>query len=74
VKSLLRAAGASTGAWRERFGDDMPPLDELYDRGWLVEEGHRIRLTDEGLAHSDAIGPWLVSGPVRTAMAEYRLQ
>jgi oxygen-independent coproporphyrinogen-3 oxidase len=30
-----------------------------------------VRLTDEGLAHSDAIGPWLVSSAVRTAMEEY---
>jgi oxygen-independent coproporphyrinogen-3 oxidase len=74
LKSLLRAEGASIGAWRERFGDAMPPLDELHERGWLVEDGERIRLTDEGLAHADLIGPWLVSGPVRAAMQEYQLQ
>lgn len=85
VKSLLRADGASTGAWRERFGDaglegsarepaELPRLGELHDRGWLAEDGERIRLTDEGLAHSDAIGPWLVSGPVHAAMQEYQLQ
>jgi oxygen-independent coproporphyrinogen-3 oxidase len=74
VKSLLRAEGASARAWRERFDDDLPGLSELHDRGWLAEDGDWIRLTEEGLAHSDAIGPWLVSGPVRTAMQEYELQ
>lgn len=84
VKGLLRAEGVSVGAWRERSGDpgldgsapgiDPPGLGELADRGWLVEEGDRIRLTDEGLAHSDAIGPWLVSAPVRAAMGEYHLK
>ncbi|MEV6522654.1 radical SAM protein [Longispora sp. NPDC051575] len=29
----------------------------------------RLVLTDEGLAHGDLIGPWLVSGEVRAAMA-----
>jgi oxygen-independent coproporphyrinogen-3 oxidase len=72
VKTLLRAGGASALAWRERFGGDMPRLDELHDRGWLVEDGDLIRLTDEGLVHSDAIGPWLVSGAVRAAMREYQ--
>ena len=71
VKSLLRAEGASTPDWRERFGDELPALHELRERGWLVDEDDRIRLTDEGLARSDAIGPWLVSGPVRAAMRGY---
>lgn len=74
VKSLLRAEGASIGAWRERFGDAPPALAELRDKGWLAEDGDWLRLTDEGLAHSDAIGPWLVSGSVRAAMQEFILQ
>jgi coproporphyrinogen III oxidase-like Fe-S oxidoreductase len=73
VKSLLRRTGVDPDAYRERFGtphsDDFPQLTELVERGWLDDE--RCRLTAAGLARSDAIGPWLVSGPVRKAMGAY---
>jgi oxygen-independent coproporphyrinogen-3 oxidase len=75
VKSLLRAEGLDRDGYRARFGtgvlEDLPRLGELHERGWLVESGRRLVLTDEGLAHGDGIGPWLVSGPVREAMAGY---
>jgi coproporphyrinogen III oxidase-like Fe-S oxidoreductase len=71
VKTVLRADGLSVTAWSSRFGVPLPSLDPLEARGWLCTEGDRVRLTDEGLAHSDAVGPWLVSAAVRTAMAEY---
>jgi oxygen-independent coproporphyrinogen-3 oxidase len=74
VKALLRADGVSVPAWQQRFGEPLPPLTELADRGWLRAEPDRVRLTDEGLAHSDVIGPWLVSAAVRTAMGEYALR
>jgi coproporphyrinogen III oxidase-like Fe-S oxidoreductase len=73
LKSLLRAEGVDAGAYRARFGtghdEDFPQLGELVDRGWL--DSTRTVLTSAGLAHSDAIGPWLVSGPVREAMGTY---
>jgi oxygen-independent coproporphyrinogen-3 oxidase len=68
VKGLLRAEGVDPAAWRARFGDDLPALTELADRGWLARPG---RLSAEGLAHSDLIGPWLVSDQVRDRMGEY---
>lgn len=71
VKGLLRADGVDRAAWRARFSDDVPPLTELADRGWLADTG---RLNAEGLAHSDLIGPWLVSDRVRTVMEEYPLR
>jgi oxygen-independent coproporphyrinogen-3 oxidase len=74
-------------AYRDRFGtgaaDDFGgELELLAGRGWLERAGScgsgpleggadRIRLTAEGLAHSDAIGPALFSGRVRALMAEY---
>jgi coproporphyrinogen III oxidase-like Fe-S oxidoreductase len=73
LKSLLRADGVDAAAYRARFGtshvDDFPQLGLLVDRGWLHAD--RCSLTASGLAYSDAIGPWLVSGPVREAMGEY---
>lgn len=73
LKSLLRAEGVDAGAYRDRFGTghtgDFPQLSELVDRGWL--DAARTVLTPAGLDHSDAIGPWLVSGEVREAMGTY---
>jgi coproporphyrinogen III oxidase-like Fe-S oxidoreductase len=73
LKSLLRAEGVDAGAYRTRFGTDhtgdFPQLTELVDRGLLNET--RTALTPAGLDHSDAIGPWLVSGEVREAMGTY---
>jgi coproporphyrinogen III oxidase-like Fe-S oxidoreductase len=73
LKSLLRAEGVDAAAYRERFGTDhtgdFPQLTELVDRGWLTED--RAVLTPAGLDHSDAVGPWLVSGEVREAMGAY---
>ncbi|MEV0395675.1 STM4012 family radical SAM protein [Polymorphospora rubra] len=75
VKSLLRAEGFDPADYRDRFGadpgDDFPQLDTLAVRGWLRRAADRLTLTDAGLERSDAIGPWLVSGPVRAAMAEH---
>ncbi|GAA3242616.1 STM4012 family radical SAM protein [Dactylosporangium siamense] len=69
LKSLLRASGVVPGDYLARFGttvdDDFPALRRLRESGHL--DGHR--LTAEGLAHSDAIGPWLTSAGVRAAMA-----
>ncbi|MEO3923268.1 STM4012 family radical SAM protein [Micromonosporaceae bacterium B7E4] len=78
VKSLLRAEGFDPADYLDRFGsrvdDDFPQLDRLAERGWLTSVHGRTALTEAGLERSDAIGPWLVSGPVRRAMAEYALR
>ena len=70
---MLRTEGVDRERYRERFGStvdgDFPSLDEL--GGYLEARDGRIHLTAEGLAHSDAIGPWLVSPGVRAAMAGY---
>ena len=88
LKSLLRADGVDVAAYARRFAvpprDDFPQLDELIVRGWLAPPGTgevagdaapaRLRLTAEGLARSDAIGPWLVSPAVRRAMSGFDLR
>lgn len=69
MKSLLKADGVSRERYAARFGaavdDDFPQLAAL--NGYL--DHSTLRLTAEGLAYSDAIGPWLVSADVRAAMA-----
>jgi oxygen-independent coproporphyrinogen-3 oxidase len=78
VKTLLHAEGTGRGEWCARFGDDVldafPALEELAARGWASIDAERIRLTGDGMAHSDAIGPWLVSDAVRHRMGEYTLR
>jgi coproporphyrinogen III oxidase-like Fe-S oxidoreductase len=73
LKSLLRAEGVDAAAYRMRFSrlpiEDFPQLVDLAERGWADVGG--TRLTAAGLAQSDAIGPWLVSGTVRRAMTGY---
>jgi oxygen-independent coproporphyrinogen-3 oxidase len=77
LQSLLQAQGMASEEYRARFGsapaDDFgPELDALAGRGWLdTADAAHLRLTAEGLAHSDAVGPLLFSPAVRTAMAAY---
>ncbi|MFI1720787.1 STM4012 family radical SAM protein [Streptomyces sp. NPDC020489] len=76
LQSLLQAEGLAVDDYRARFGnapaDDFgTELQRLADRRWLDETATRLRLTPEGLAHSDAIGPELFSPAVRAAMAAY---
>ncbi|WP_406143990.1 STM4012 family radical SAM protein [Streptomyces sp. NBC_01012] len=78
LQSLLQAEGMRPAGYRERFGtdpyEDFPAELELFAaRGWLDEAAgpSLLRLSPEGLAHSDALGPELFSPAVRAAMAAY---
>jgi oxygen-independent coproporphyrinogen-3 oxidase len=77
ILSLLADEGADLAAYRRRFArdlaDDFPELAELAARGLAGLAGGALRLTPEGLARADAIGPWLGSAAVRRRMAEYEL-
>jgi coproporphyrinogen III oxidase-like Fe-S oxidoreductase len=80
LKSLLRTDGVDLLAYRRRFGTglagDFPELERLGELGWLEGMGSdgRLRLTAEGLAFSDTIGPWLFSDGVRAAMDAWELR
>ncbi|MFF2190464.1 STM4012 family radical SAM protein [Streptomyces sp. NPDC058155] len=81
LQSLLQAEGMAVADYRERFGsrpeDDFPAeLDRFADLGWLDADAGPglLRLSPEGLAHSDALGPALFSPAVRAAMASYELK
>ncbi|MFI6658680.1 STM4012 family radical SAM protein [Streptomyces sp. NPDC050523] len=77
LQSLLQAEGLPVDDYRARFGagpfDDFgAELLRLAERGWLADAtSTHLRLTPEGLAHSDAVGPGLFSPAVRAAMAAY---
>ncbi|MEW1724596.1 STM4012 family radical SAM protein [Streptomyces sp. NPDC093109] len=78
LQSLLQAPGMEVAGYRERFGrgptEDFPAeLARFAALGWLDAAAGPglLRLSPEGLAHSDALGPALFSPAVRAAMAAY---
>jgi oxygen-independent coproporphyrinogen-3 oxidase len=79
LQSLLQAAGLPIADYTARFGsrpaDDFgPELARFEARGWLDAAAGPglLRLSPEGLAYSDGLGPELFSPDVRAAMAAYR--
>ncbi|MFX3634423.1 MAG: STM4012 family radical SAM protein [Candidatus Pristimantibacillus sp.] len=77
LKAILHSEGLNLSQYRDRFGsetlDDHPELDRLLRTGLAVLDTDTLRLTDEGLAYSDAIGDWLISPEVRERMEGYVL-
>ncbi len=78
LQSLLQAEGMPVAGYEERFGTspfaDFPGELGLFEAlGWLDGEAPEglLRLSPEGLAHSDGLGPELFSPGVRAAMAAY---
>jgi len=72
LKAVLHSEGLAFAAYKDRFGSDVrndfPELEMLLQSGMAVVERGELRLTDEGLAYSDAIGDWLISPEVRERM------
>ncbi|HHO51868.1 MAG TPA: coproporphyrinogen III oxidase family protein [Deltaproteobacteria bacterium] len=69
ILSLLCSEGAD--AQRYPFGEleaDFPELRALLEAGLAERRGAVVRLTPAGLERSDAIGPWLISRPIRERM------
>ncbi|MFB6841570.1 STM4012 family radical SAM protein [Streptomyces sp. NPDC056361] len=78
LQSLLQAQGMPVDGYEERFGsspaaDFGPELARFEALGWLDADAPAglLRLSPEGLAHSDGLGPELFSPAVRAAMAAY---
>ncbi|MFE6281239.1 STM4012 family radical SAM protein [Streptomyces sp. NPDC057877] len=78
LQSLLQVEGMPTPDYRTRFGttpeaDFASELSRFEALGWLDDSTgpELLRLSPEGLAHSDALGPELFSPAVRRRMAAY---
>ncbi|WP_067908167.1 STM4012 family radical SAM protein [Actinomadura rubrobrunea] len=76
IQSLLQASGLDRASYHARFGSDPvadfgPEMERFAHQGWLEETPDVLRLTPEGLAYSDAIGPALFSPRVRGLMETY---
>lgn len=73
ILSLLSDDGLDLAAYRARFDAEPDALDELAARGWIVQDGEALRLTAEGLARADMIGPYLYTALVTERMSTYEL-
>jgi oxygen-independent coproporphyrinogen-3 oxidase len=76
LQSLLQAEGLDEAEYAQRFGtspreDFADEIARLGSAGFLADA---LRLTPDGLAWSDGIGPMLFSDPVRAAMRAYELK
>lgn len=75
LKALLHREGLELSAYAERFGvslsDDFTGMSLLLESGMAVVEEGTLRLTEEGMAYSDAIGDWMISTSVRERMEGY---
>ncbi|WP_309237103.1 STM4012 family radical SAM protein [Actinomadura sp. BRA 177] len=76
LQSLLQTTGLDRNTYSARFGTD--PLDDFTTalapfeaRDWLEASDTILRLTPEGLAYSDAIGPALFSSRAQSLMDSY---
>jgi oxygen-independent coproporphyrinogen-3 oxidase len=77
ILSLLSDDGLDLAAYQRRFaeppGAQFPELAQLVDGGLATADDRAVRLTAEGLARADQIGPWLGSPNVRDRMAAFEL-
>lgn len=75
IQSLLQVEGLSLPQYQSRFGSEvlhhLPQLHDLLEQQLAKIDTHRLQLTPDGLALSDAIGPWLYSAEVTRLMEEY---
>jgi len=75
ILSLFLVEGISLHDYELRFGscamEDFPQLLALLERNLAVRVGDLIRLSEDGLAWSDTIGPWLYSAEVEKRMEAY---
>jgi len=79
IQSLLHIDGLSFSDYSNRFGssplNEFPQLIELEGFGLaFLDNTNNLKLTAKGVAHSDAIGPWLISEKVKQLMVEYQIK
>lgn len=77
AKHLLFGPGISLDAYRSRFGTepeaDFPFLRQWKEQGLVSEQELFLRLTEEGIGWSDALGPEFISSEVRRKMEEFQI-
>lgn len=79
IQSVLQSGGLDLSAYCTRFGTDATSdfaaeFQSLANAGHTTNGGGSIRLTAEGMAASDAIGPRFYSSAVRERMRSFSLR
>jgi oxygen-independent coproporphyrinogen III oxidase len=78
ILGILSHEGLAFDTYEGRFKahpmQDLPQLQQLIQAGLAQNDGQRLSLSSDGLALSDAIGPWLYSERVNRLSAAYELQ
>lgn len=78
IKSILNAEGLDTNQFNQFFPDyslqEFEELNELQILNLLENRGDKLILNAEGLALSDAIGPWMISDSIREKMNAFNLR
>ena len=75
IKNILFTSGLDRENYKESFGEDVekefPILTTWMENGYLKEEKDTLKLTAEGMALSDDLGPQLISSEVKGRMEEW---
>lgn len=75
IKSILNREGLDLTAYAARFGSsalkDLMDLSLLIEAGYLTQSGIHLIPTALGLERADAMGSFLISGPVKDTMKAY---
>lgn len=78
LMSLLQTSGVQRTLYSQRFASDLvndfPQLGLLEQSGLASIDDNRVSLTAEGIAWTDAIGPWLYSDHVAQLSETYQWQ
>jgi oxygen-independent coproporphyrinogen-3 oxidase len=78
IKSILRFEGLDLAAYRARFSSDpiadLPDLHQLINEDFLVQAPDKLLPTQNGIDHSDLLGPRLFSADMQHAMQEFDLR
>jgi len=78
IQSILLAQGLDKNAYHQRFNsdvmDDLPQLRQLTQLGLATQSPQCLKLTPEGLARADTIGPWLVSDRMHNRMQRFQVR
>lgn len=76
IKNLLARRGIFLPEYQDRFSSDIledyKVLYTFLEKKYLLQEGERLYLSEEGLALSDYIGPSLISEEVKHRMSEWK--
>jgi oxygen-independent coproporphyrinogen III oxidase len=78
IKSILHGTGLDLNRYSTLYAHDAlqqyPLLQELITADLAFLQNDILRLTENGLDYSDAIGPALYSAPIKQLITEFELQ